>query len=540
MHQRRICVRLTRPEWALGRGESRDRSAHFGASDWTGPPGCWHFARGVIRRLAFPLWLARARLARRRERFALVVIGLGAAAAMLGAVLAGTVAAQDRQVARSVAALPDTVRAVRVNWFSVGGQAAPYARLGSDVRGQLRRVAEAPVTGTSLYRESQLGGALLSLGAVDDLGRWVRLRSGRLPRRCEPERCEVLVIRRGGRIPNAPGLRLVPVGEGDLRSATLFGDAVPAESLSQSAFAKRMTRYHRPAPPPLVLANGVAGLDRSQRLHDAYRSYGWVLPLRRGAVRSWSANDLAVRIEHARSVLQAQAFGFELSAPVEELRAAAEAATVSGRRLLLLGGEAVALLLAFAVLAAARLRPDVDASRRRLLSSGTRRWQVGLFVLAESAAMAFCGALLGWTVGAAVAAAVAGQTGEPVGSLLRHSVLSGWGTGLALLLAAVATLVLAVALTIRPVVVRGLALSPLDVAALGAVVAIAIALARGAADTGALVAGNGTGVVLLLLPSLVGFAAAVAAARLLPPALRLLERAVPRGALSFRLSLIHI
>jgi len=494
----------------------------------------------VIRRLAFPFWLARARLARRRERFALVVIGLGAAAAMLGAVLAGTVAAQDRQVARGVAALPDTVRAVRVNWFSVGGQAAPYARLDADVRGQLRRVAAASVTGTSLYRESQLGGALLGLGAVDDLGRWVRLRSGRLPRRCEPERCEVLVIRRGGRIPNAPGLRLVPVGEGDLRSATLFGDAVPAESLRQSAFAQKMTRYHRPAPPPLVLANGVAGLDRSPKLRDAYRSYGWVLPFRRGAVRSWSANDLAVRIEHARSVLQAQAFGFELSAPVEELRAAAAASTVSGRRLLLLGGEAVALLLAFAVLAAARLRPDVEASRRRLLSSGTRRWQVGLLVLAESAAMAFCGALVGWVVGAAVAAAVAGRTGEPLGSLLQHSVLSGWGIGLALLLAAVATLVLAVALTVRPVAVRGLALSPLDVAALGAVAAIAIALARGAADTGALVAGNGTGVVLLLLPSLVGFTAAVAAARLLPAGLRLLERMVPRDALSFRLATLGL
>jgi hypothetical protein len=494
----------------------------------------------VIRRLAFPFWLARARLARRRERFALVVIGLGAAAAMLGAVLAGTVAAQDRQVARSVAALPDTVRAVRVNWFSVGGQAAPYAQLDADVRGQLHRVAGAPVTGTSLYRESQLGGALLSLGAVDDLGRWVRLRSGRLPRRCEPEHCEVLVIRSGGRIPNAPGLRLVPVGEGDLRSATLFGDAVPAENLRQSAFAQKMTRYHRPAPPPLVLANGVAGLDRSPRLHDAYRSYGWVLPFRRSAVRSWSADDLALRIEHVRSVLQAQAFGFELSAPVEELRAAADASKVSGRRLLLLGGEAVALLLAFAVLAAARLRPDVDASRRRLLSSGTRRWQVGLLVLAESAAMAFCGALLGWVLGAAVAAAVAGRTGEPVGSLLQHSVLSGWGIGLALLLAALATLVLAVALTVRPFAVRGLALSPLDVAALGAVVAIAIALARGAADTGALVAGNGTGVVLLLLPSLVGFAAAVAAARLLPAALRLLERAVPRDALSFRLATLGL
>ena len=244
----------------------------------------------ALRRLFFPLWLARARLARRRERFALVVLGLGAAAAMLGAVLAGTVAAQDRDLGRKVASLPDSVQAVRVNWFSVGGQAAPYAMLDAHVRSELHRVVDERATGTSLYRESQLGGALLGLGAVDQLGRWVQLRSGRLPHRCEPERCEVLVIRHGGRIPNVPGLRLVPVGEGDLRTATLFGDAVPAATLGQSAFVQQITRYHRPAPPPLVLANGVAGLDRSPLLHDSYRSYGWVVPLERGSVRSWSAH----------------------------------------------------------------------------------------------------------------------------------------------------------------------------------------------------------------------------------------------------------
>ena len=494
----------------------------------------------ALRRIAFPFWLARARLARRRERLALVVLGLGAAAAMLGAILAGTVAAEDREVGRKVAALPETVRAVRVNWFSVGGQAAPYAQLDTRVRGQLRNVVDVRPTATSLYRESQLGGALLGLGAVDGLGRWVRLRSGRLPRRCEPERCEVLVIRRGGRIPNVPGLRLVPVGEGDLRSATLFGDAVPAETLRQSAFVRKIARYHRSAPPPLVLGNGVAGLDASPRLHNSYRSYGWVVPLRRGAVRSWSAGALASRIEQTRSVLQAQAFGFELSAPVEELRAAADAAKVSGRRLLLLGGEAVALLLAFAVLAAARLRRDVDGARRRLFASGVRRWQVGLLVALESAAMAFTGALLGWVAGSAVASAIAGRASEPVWELLRHSVLSWRGIALALVLAAVATLVLAAALTIRPFAVRGVALSPLDVAALGAVVAVAVALARGAADAGELLAGNGTGIVLLLLPVLVGFAAAVAAARLLPVGLRLLERAVPKDALAFRLAALSL
>ena len=119
-----------------------------------------------------------------------VVLGLAAAAAMLAAVLAGTTAAEDREVAGQVSQLPAKVRAVRVNWFSVGGQVAPYAKLDANVRGQLERVLPERATGTSLYREHQFGGALLSLGAVDDLGRWVHLRSGRLPRVCRPQHCQ--------------------------------------------------------------------------------------------------------------------------------------------------------------------------------------------------------------------------------------------------------------------------------------------------------------------------------------------------------------
>jgi hypothetical protein len=494
----------------------------------------------ALRRLAFPLWLARVRLARRGWRLAIVVLGLAAATAMLAAVLAGSVAAEDREVGRRAAELPAKVRAVRVNWFSVGGQAAPYKTLDARVRRELRGVLDARATGTSLYRESQLGGALLGLGAVDDLGRWVRLRSGRLPRLCRPERCEVLVIRRGGRIPNVPGLRLVPVGEADLRSAVLFGDAVPAENLAQTAFYRTISRYHRPAPPPLVLANGVSRLDALPRLRDSYRSYGWVVPFAHGTVRSWSVNGLATRIERARTALQASGFGFELGAPTDELRAASSAAKVSGRRLFLLGGEAVALLLAFAVLAAARLRPDVDATRRRLRAGGVRRWQTGLEVVLESLAAAVTGTVLGWIAGSAVSAAIAGRSGEPVGELLRHSVLSGQGVTIALGLAATATLVLAGALTIRPLPLGRVAVSPLDMAALGAALAVVVALARGSADASELVSTKGTGIVLLLLPALVGVVTAVAAARVLPFALRLLERVVPKDALAFRLAALGL
>ncbi|HET7806958.1 MAG TPA: hypothetical protein VFK71_00580 [Gaiellaceae bacterium] len=495
----------------------------------------------ALRRLAFPFWLAVARLRRRGASLLLVVLGLAAASAMLAAVVAGTVAAQDREVGRQVAALPAKVRAVRVNWFSVGGQVAPYARLDAAVRGRLERAVDAPATATALYREHQIGGYLMGLGAVDHLGDWVRLRSGRLPRVCRPERCEVLVIRRAqGRIPNVPGLRLVPVGRGELRTAALFGDAVPAANLDESLFVQKIRRYHRPAQPPLVLANGVTGLDSSPLLHDTYRSYGWVVPLRRGSVRSWSADALVTRIEQARTAFAASGFGFDLAAPTDELRAAADDGRVAARRLLLLGGEAVALLLAFAVLVAARLRPDAEANRERLRAGGVSRWQTGLLLTAESAAAAVTGTLLGWVVGAVVASAVASRSSEPAGALLGHSLLSGHGLLLALALAAVATVVLVLALSIGGLHVGGLSLSPLDVAALGAALAVVVALARGSADASELVASRGTGLVLLLIPALVAFVAAVLVARLLPFGLRLLERAVPRRSLTLRLAALGL
>ena len=490
----------------------------------------------TIRRLVFPFWLTGARLARRGGRLLLVALGIAAAAAMLAAVLAGALAAEDRDVGRQVSAIDAGSRSIRVSWFTVGGLVAPYATLDARVRRSLRTVTGRTAAATSLYRESQLGGEFLSLGAVDDLGRWVRIRSGRLPRPCTLSRCEVLVVRRGGRIPNVPGLRLVPVGEGDVVSATLFGDAVPSLGLHQSQFIQQMARYHRPAPPPLVLANGVAGLDRWPRLHDAYRTYSWVVPLDRGLVRSWSASSLAGRMDRVRAELQASAFAFAVEAPTDQLRAAVDAGRVAARRLFLLGGEAVALLLAFAVLAGARLRPDMEASRQRLVSSGARRWQIWLKTVSEAAAPAVAGSLVGWVAGAAAAALVADRSGEPVGGVLAHSVLSGGGIAAGLLLAVAATVVLALTLTVRPISLGGLSLTPLDVAALGAVVTVAVALARGAADAGALLAGNGTGVVLLLLPVLVAFAAAVVVVRLLPPALRALENAVPRNALSLRLA----
>jgi hypothetical protein len=499
-----------------------------------------------LRRLAVPCRLALARVRRRGGSMLLAGLGVAAAAAALATVLAASLVAQDRSLARRLGELPDASRAVRAVWLGVPGRDDErYAALDAAARTALRDVPGERPVGTVLFRESTIAGTFVGLGAVDGLRPWIRLRSGRLPRACRPERCEVVRVRGTGRIPNARGLRLRVVGTGELRSGALFGDAIPPERSARgraqlSPSLQRAGRYHQPALPSFVLAEGVAGLAASPLGRRVYRSYGWVVPLDAGVVHPWSAQHVVAASERARSRLATASSSFEVAAPVEELLAARRDGRVAGRRLLLLGGEAAALLLAFAALAGTRMRRDLGAAFGRLTWLGARRWQLAALALAEAALVAAPAALAGWGLAALLAAVVARRAGSPAGDVLRSSLLSPGGLALAVLVALMAALTLVVAATVRPARLRGIALSPLDVAAVGAVVLVAAILARGEADPAALARERGTGTLLLLVPGLIAFAAAVATARLLAPLLRALERAVPGRWVWLRLAALSL
>ena len=176
-------------------------------------------------------------------------------------------------------------------------------------------------------------------------------------------------------------------------------------------------------------------------LARSYRSYGWVQPLTAGTPRLWEIDRLIDDADRARAALQSRAAEWSLGLPVEELDAAERDATVAGRRLLLVGGEAAALLIAFAVLAAGALRRDLAAARRRLTWHGATAGQRRLLTATESAAVGFGGAVLGWVVGAAVGAAAAALADAPALAVLRESVLSPSGLLLGLLVALGAGLV---------------------------------------------------------------------------------------------------
>ncbi len=484
------------------------------------------------RRIAYVLFLVRARLARRAGRVLLVVAGIAAGAAVLACVLAGAQVMQDRSLARAVTALSPADRSVQAVWF--GTNEASWRSLDRIVRPALQPLGGKPVA-VMLYREANVGGRLVDIRAVDGLGRFVRVTSGRLPHRCTATRCEVLEVGGSLPVPHTAGLPLVVVGHGIVSRAAPF-----AQYIQRPVTTGTSLGYHTPQTPPLVIADGVDALSRAPELETFYRSYAWMLPLTPGKVHPWTVSGLTSEIERTRSRIETSSTLFQVDGPIQALQAAASTARASERRLLLLGGQAVALLLAFTLLAAASLRRDVEASRRRLAWLGAPGWQLELGTLAEAAAVAIAGTILGGAVGIGLSAALARRAGSAVGAVLSHSALSSTDVLVGLGLALVATLLITAVLRAPTARVGGVRVTIADVAAVGALVAIVIGVTRGPASTSTLASGGGTGLFLLLLPGLVALVAAVVGARLLAPVLRAGERAGRRGPISARLAALSL
>jgi hypothetical protein len=486
-----------------------------------------------LRASLYVLGLASRRVRRRASGALLAATGIAAGTAVLIGVVAGTKIAQDRSVSQAVDRIPAASRSVRAVWFGVPvGAAQAYPEIDATVRKSLGGIGLPGPAPVVLFRESTVAGHFVSLAGVEGLGAYVQLKSGRLPHRCTPARCEVVRLRGRGTLPNAPGLRLVEVGTATLRSSQLFGDFLaPTDNAladrEAAPILQQGATYHRPPPAPLVVAEGIETLTRAPAVANTYRSYAWMWPLQAGRPRLWQIDDVAGKSERARAALSAGSIGFSVQAPVEELRVTERAATVAGRRLLLVGGEAAALLFAFAVLAARSMRRDLEAARRRLTWYGARRWQLRLLTGAEAAAVALTGTLVGWFIGLAAGALAAVRAGAPAGAVLRESVLAPAGLALAAAVVIFATIVVAVATSVPARAWSRFGL--IDVAALGAVVVVVVSLLGGATDESRLAGSQGAGLLLLLLPGLIAFAAAVAAARLFGPFVRFAGRFFDRS-----------
>jgi hypothetical protein len=480
--------------------------------------------RAVRLAAIFRLVLRRART--RPGRGALVAAGIAIACALVAGLAGGSLAARDRALQRTISALPQAQRSVRVGWSgsSPGPAFAAYDRAA--------RAALRPVGGTVArsvaFRSLHLRGGLVQIAAVDSLSRIVRLSSGRLPRTCTPARCEVVALS-GHPLArmDAIGIHIRVVGRGALTSQLALGDVL----------------VHEPGQPdvPVVATSSVTRLTSLPALSALFRGYSWAVALRPRALHVWNISRVMAQIAAGEIDLQNRNSAFGVVAPVQEVIAARDSGTAAARRILLVGGEAAALVLAFAVLAAAGLRRDVEAERRRLEQHGATRGQSALLALAESCLTAFLGTVAGIVIGIAATAVIAARAGLPAGELTRHAL----GSPLAIALIAgcglaAAGLVAGRLLTAEADELRRARVGALDMAAIASALAVVLALVRGPATADELQHGSGAGALLLVLPALVALATGVALARLIGPLTRLAERAGRGTSAAPRLALLAL
>jgi hypothetical protein len=463
----------------------------------------------------------------RPGRTLLVSAGVAVAVAFLIGAAGGSVLSQELALRHAVAALPPAERVVRVSWsgqVNTGG----YRALDRTSRRELAKLTGEPVAASVELTDVRLGHGLVKLGAADTLRGVVHLSSGRLPASCTNTRCEVVQVSGTpvGNIDDA-GVHLAVVGRGTLTSLVTFGE----EGLQTQPAAGGQR------PEPVLLTAGVRGLVGLTPLALFNRNYSWSAPLAPGTIHGWNVDALFRSEGRVQARLTTASPLYSLTAPDDALTHSKSQSETASRRVLLVGTSAALLLLAFAGITAGALRRDASAEMRRLATRGATRSQQFSFLLTESLGAVVPGALAGLAFGALAVTLIARQVHVPVGAALRHGLLTPWAIALAT--AGALGAVIAVLFALRtPESSASKGLRPIDMAAVGAAVALALLLIRGEGQSGSL--GSGPAIALAVTPLLASFAFCVLLSRLLAPGIRMAFRAARSGPSTLLLALLTL
>jgi hypothetical protein len=461
-----------------------------------------------LRSAGAPLVFAARRLRARPLSSVGLVAALAAAAALIGWSSLTAATSQEDNVRTQLERLPPGQRSLEVVYFTVppekyfrappvGDTVAGF----SDVTGPARRVR----VWHSIERGNPLGTRIVQ---VDALSSEVAVEQGRLPSSCG-QTCEAFALtghdRPGSHVRLGPRVTATIVGRGNLRPGLLPD---PTELGRRALLVSRLS----PA------------LRRIVEQHGSTVVITAALDPRR--VRGFSLAPLRERLRTATAELERENPLVEARAPLGLLGDLDHRGDVARERLLIVAGEAAALVVAFAAFLAIARRRESELGDDQLTSLGAGRGQVLAARAAEFALPALIGTLVAF-IGIVVAAlVVAHRRGLPRGFL--HEALP-LGTTLAMVGVGLAGAVLLVLARIPRR--RRAGVGALELSALVALGLIVWQMAVTGALTPDQVARNGTTPVVLLAPALVFFAAGVLLLRFVPLALRTGERAGRRAPL---------
>lgn len=466
----------------------------------------------------FLLTMVAARLRANRNATAAIVAGVALGTASFAVALAGGVIIHDHHVLASFENLAASQRTVRIAHFGVIPGERSYQDIDRVATETARRVTGHTPTRLIQFRALRLGHAEATLVALDEPARAVKLVQGSMPRPCTPRRCELVVVgdaRRVGDSAIEPDPPLVIVGRVTKRAGS------PLAGLELAVAGDTAEQRETSA---LLLGRGVEALSSAPSLSAIYRTYSWSAQIGRPDTHPWSVGPFARSVAQARPGLHRVSDGFEVEAPTEKLLAADAAGGAAATRLELVAGSSAILLLAFVVFVGSTISAREREARRRLVWHGARFSQVSLITGGYALAVVGCGVMGGWGIGLGGAALAARKAGLPPGAVTRHALLTQPALLIVLTITGAAAALLAAALLARPPQARGHGLRGIDVAAVAAV-AGAILIHSGEGDSA-----RASQTTSALLPALVLFVGAVAASRILAPALaaaRRLRRWVP-------------
>ncbi len=265
------------------------------------------------------LLLVWHRARNRPARWLLTALGIAAATAYGGAILAEATLAGDGAARRVLRALPAPERVVRITSSNPLTTAVEHA-----ARSGLRGLGFSTQTEVVLLNPVRLGMTVVRPAAIEPLRPWV---TAAPPARCRPSACPMLALSGGSRLETlkTPGLRVPVMRRTQLRSAAPLG-------FSAGAVAPGTGQ------PPVLLTGDASGLARAGALSGIYRTHSWFSMISVDTLHSWQLASLQGRLQRAQAQLAQTAGGLTLSAPFAALAAARAESDSAPGRLLLLGG----------------------------------------------------------------------------------------------------------------------------------------------------------------------------------------------------------
>jgi hypothetical protein len=468
-----------------------------------------------------PISFAAKRIRLRPLGFLALTLAVASATGLIGWSSLAAALSQEDNVQVGLGNLPPAQRAVEAVSFYPPGEIPSASRQARELFDSLADVVEPPhrlLIGHPVAPSNDSGVRIV----VDAQPRRdIALSEGRYPTACHEQICEAVAVHGQFRL-----------GQRVALDANLSAVVVGFAAIQPSALADRSQLGRR--------ALVVASLDRPVRaLFDRYGAnaiataplavenvHGYAVPrltrrLHEGLVRLERSNVPGASIQRA-------------TAPTAVLERLAERGKVSAQRLLLVAGQAAALVFAFAAFAVDARRREIERSDEQLATFGASSSQRILARASEAVAPSLLGAALGAIGVYGAGVVIAERRGLPdafLGTAVPRATFGAMAGA-----AFVACVLLLFSTT--PHRRERFSFGPFELSAVVALIAVAWQTASTGGLDSAGLARNDSGPLLVIVPALAFFAVAVALLRVIPFVLRLAERASRHSPPAVRLSFL--